>query len=87
MKDYKSTSPFPSEIVPKLLILSDENVEALSTISKQMSVYTFKVPNWEKAYNIGAAFMTKSILTMQLFKQNMNHSMQVQQVTLYTKRN
>lgn len=59
MKDYKSTSPFPSEIVPKLLILSDENVEALSTISKQMSVYTFKVPNWEKAYNIGAAFMTK----------------------------
>lgn len=59
VKDYKSTSPFPSEIVPKLLILSDENVEALSTISKQMSVYTFKVPNWEKAYNIGAAFMTK----------------------------
>ena len=59
VKDYKSTSPFPSKIVPKLLILSDENVEALSTISKQMSVYTFKVPNWEKAYNIGAAFMIK----------------------------
>ncbi|MED0873850.1 ABC transporter permease [Bacillus mobilis] len=60
VKDYKSTSPFPSEIVPKLLILSDENIEALSTISKQMSVYSFKVLNWEKAYNIGAAFTTKT---------------------------
>ncbi|MGH0779682.1 FtsX-like permease family protein [Bacillus cereus] len=59
VKDYKSTSPFPNWLVPKLLILSDENVEALSTISKQMSVYSFKVPNWEKAYNIGAAFITK----------------------------
>ncbi|MBG9838997.1 MULTISPECIES: ABC transporter permease [Bacillus cereus group] len=59
VKDYKSTSPFPNWLVPKLLIISDENVEALSTISKQMSVYSFKVPNWEKAYNIGAAFITK----------------------------
>ncbi|KKZ93763.1 ABC transporter permease [Bacillus wiedmannii] len=59
VKDYKSTSPFPNWLVPKLLIISDENVEALSTISKQMSVYNFKVPNWEKAYNIGAAFITK----------------------------
>ncbi|AXY06454.1 ABC transporter permease [Bacillus thuringiensis LM1212] len=59
VKDYKSTSPFPNWLVPKLLILSDENVEGLSTISKQMSVYSFKVPNWEKAYNIGAAFITK----------------------------
>ncbi|PHB47364.1 ABC transporter permease [Bacillus wiedmannii] len=59
VKDYKSTSPFPNGLVPKLLIISDENVEALSTISKQMSVYNFKVPNWEKAYNIGAAFITK----------------------------
>ncbi|MES5941051.1 MULTISPECIES: FtsX-like permease family protein [Bacillus] len=59
VKDYKSTSPFPSWLVPKLLIVSDENIEALSTISKQMSVYNFKVPNWEKAYNIGAAFKTK----------------------------
>ncbi|TXR95248.1 ABC transporter permease [Bacillus sp. SH7-1] len=59
VKDYKSTSPFPNWLVPKLLILSDENIETLSTISKQMSVYSFKVPNWEKAYNIGAAFITK----------------------------
>ncbi|MEI5914532.1 ABC transporter permease [Bacillus sp. RA(2023)] len=59
VKDYKSTSPFPNWLVPKLLILSDESVETLSTISKQMSVYSFKVPNWEKAYNIGAAFITK----------------------------
>ncbi|PEK25491.1 ABC transporter permease [Bacillus wiedmannii] len=59
VKDYKSTSPFPNWLVPKLLIISDENVEVLSTISKQMSVYNFKVPNWEKAYNIGAAFITK----------------------------
>ncbi|PGU11655.1 ABC transporter permease [Bacillus cereus] len=59
VKDYKSTSPFPNSLVPKLLIVSDENIEALSTISKQMSVYSFKVPNWEKAYTIGSAFMTK----------------------------
>ncbi|MED3395393.1 ABC transporter permease [Bacillus wiedmannii] len=59
VKDYKSTNPFPNWLVPKLLIISDENVEALSTISKQMIVYNFKVPNWEKAYNIGAAFITK----------------------------
>ncbi len=59
VKEYKSYNPFPNRLVPQLLILSDENVDALSTISKKMSVYSFKVPDWEKAYNIGSAFITK----------------------------
>ncbi|MDI6675186.1 ABC transporter permease [Bacillus wiedmannii] len=59
VKEYKGYNPFPNRLIYQLLILSDENVEVLSTISKQMSVYNFKVPNWEKAYNIGAAFITK----------------------------
>jgi len=42
-----------------LLILSDENVETLSTVSKQMSVYNFKVNDWEEAHTIGSAFITK----------------------------
>ncbi|HDR8185827.1 TPA: ABC transporter permease [Bacillus thuringiensis] len=59
VKDYTSYSPFPISLVPQLIVLSDENVEALSSISKQMSVYSFKVFEWEKAYNIGSAFITK----------------------------
>ncbi|ACK58750.1 TPA: FtsX-like permease family protein [Bacillus cereus] len=59
VKEYKSYSPFPNSLIYKLLILSDENVEALSTVSKQMSVYNFKVTDWEKAHNIGSAFITK----------------------------
>ncbi|MCC2389869.1 ABC transporter permease [Bacillus pacificus] len=59
VKEYKSYNPFPNRLLYQLLILSDENVEALSTISKQMSVYSFKVYDWEKAHNIGAAFTTK----------------------------
>ncbi|MES5952214.1 ABC transporter permease [Bacillus fungorum] len=59
VKEYKGYNPFPNNLIRKLLILSDENVEALSTISKQMSVYSFKVADWEKAYNIGSAFITK----------------------------
>lgn len=59
VKDYTSYSPFPIGLVPQLIVLSDENVEALSSISKQMSVYSFKVPDWEKAYSIGSAFITK----------------------------
>ena len=59
MKEYKSYNPFPNRLIYQLLILSDENVEALSTISKQMSVYSFKVYDWEKAHNIGSAFTTK----------------------------
>ncbi|MED1302017.1 ABC transporter permease [[Bacillus thuringiensis] serovar konkukian] len=59
VKEYKSYNPFPNRLIYQLLILSDENVEALSTISKQMSVYSFKVYDWEKAHNIGAAFTTK----------------------------
>lgn len=59
VKEYKSYSPFPNSLIYKLLILSDENVEALSTVSKQMSVYNFKVTDWEKAHNIGSSFITK----------------------------
>ncbi len=59
VKEYKSYNPFPNSLISHLLVLSDENVEALSSISKQMSVYNFSVPDWEKAYNIGSAFMTK----------------------------
>ncbi|HFK1791955.1 MULTISPECIES: ABC transporter permease [Bacillus] len=59
VKEYKSYNPFPNRLIYQLLILSDENVEALSTISKQMSVYSFKVYDWEKAHNIGSAFTTK----------------------------
>ncbi|UOB63359.1 ABC transporter permease [Bacillus thuringiensis] len=59
VKEYKSYSPFPNRLIYKLLILSDENVEALSTVSKQMSVYNFKVTDWEKAHNIGSSFITK----------------------------
>ncbi|WP_244997790.1 ABC transporter permease, partial [Bacillus paranthracis] len=53
VKEYKSYNPFPNRLIYQLLILSDENVEALSTVSKQMSVYSFKVKDWEKANNIG----------------------------------
>ncbi|XLP21280.1 FtsX-like permease family protein [Bacillus toyonensis] len=59
VKEYKSYSPFPNSLIYQLLILSDENVETLSTVSKQMSVYNFKVNDWEKAHNIGSAFITK----------------------------
>ncbi|MFD6508932.1 FtsX-like permease family protein [Bacillus sp. NPDC060175] len=59
VKDYTSYSPFPIGLVPQLIVLSDEHVEALSTISKQMSVYSFKVLDWEKAHNIGSSFITK----------------------------
>ena len=59
VKEYKSYNPFPNSLISQLLVLSDENVEALSSISKQMSVYSFKVMDWEKAHNIGSAFITK----------------------------
>ncbi|MGG8362698.1 ABC transporter permease [Bacillus cereus] len=59
VKEYKSYSPFPNSLIYKLLILSDENVEALSSVSKQMIVYNFKVTDWEKAHNIGSSFITK----------------------------
>ncbi|HDR4867787.1 TPA: ABC transporter permease [Bacillus cereus] len=59
VKEYKSYSPFPNSLIYKLIILSDENVEALSTVSKQMSVYNFKVTDWEKAHNIGSSFIIK----------------------------
>ncbi|AAT63582.1 MULTISPECIES: ABC transporter permease [Bacillus cereus group] len=59
VKEYKSYSPFPNSLIYQLLILSDENVEALSTVSKQMSIYNFKVTDWEKAHNIGSSFITK----------------------------
>ncbi|OUA54058.1 ABC transporter permease [Bacillus thuringiensis] len=59
VKEYKSYSPFPNSLIYKLLILSDENVEALSAVSKQMIVYNFKVTDWEKAHNIGSSFITK----------------------------
>ncbi|ATI50007.1 FtsX-like permease family protein [Bacillus tropicus] len=59
VKEYKSYNPFPNRLIYQLLILSDENVEALSTVSKKMSVYNFKVNDWEKAHNIGSAFTTK----------------------------
>ncbi|WP_002145172.1 FtsX-like permease family protein [Bacillus cereus] len=59
VKEYKSYTPFPNSLIHKLLVLSDENVEALSNVSKQMSVYSFKVNDWEKAHNIGSAFTTK----------------------------
>lgn len=59
IKEYKSYNPFPNSLISQLLVLSDENVEALSNVSKQMSVYSFKVLDWEKAYTIGSAFITK----------------------------
>ncbi|KAB2457973.1 ABC transporter permease [Bacillus sp. CH126_4D] len=59
VKEYKNYSPFSNSLIPQLLILSDKNVEALSTVSKQMSVYSFTVNDWEKAHNIGSAFITK----------------------------
>ncbi|HFU7055570.1 MULTISPECIES: ABC transporter permease [Bacillus] len=59
VKEYKGYNPFPNRLIYQLLILSDENVEALSTVSKQMNVYSFKVYDWEKAHNIGSAFITK----------------------------
>ncbi|PDZ47765.1 ABC transporter permease [Bacillus wiedmannii] len=59
IKEYKSYNPFPNSLISQLLVLSDENVEALSSASKQMSVYSFKVNDWEKANNIGSAFVEK----------------------------
>ncbi|MBE7121602.1 FtsX-like permease family protein [Bacillus cereus] len=59
IKEYKSYNPFPNILISQLLVLSDEKVEALSTVSKQMSVYSFKVYDWEKAHDIGSAFTTK----------------------------
>ncbi|HDR4420624.1 TPA: ABC transporter permease [Bacillus cereus] len=59
VKEYKNYNPFPSSLISTLLVLSDENVEALSSVSKQMSVYNFKVNDWEKAHNIGSEFITK----------------------------
>ena len=59
VKEYKNYNPFPDSLISILLVLSDENVEALSSVSKQMSVYSFKVNDWEKANNIGSAFVEK----------------------------
>ncbi|HDR6316658.1 TPA: ABC transporter permease [Bacillus thuringiensis] len=59
VKEYKNYNPFPNSLISQLLVLSDENVEALSSVSKQMSVYNFNVNDWEKAHNIGSAFITK----------------------------
>ncbi|MGE7861624.1 FtsX-like permease family protein [Bacillus mobilis] len=59
IKEYKSYNPFPNRLISQLLVLSDENVEALSSVSKQMSVYSFKVKDWEKANHIGSAFIEK----------------------------
>ncbi|HDR7445646.1 MULTISPECIES: FtsX-like permease family protein [Bacillus] len=59
VKEYKNYNPFPNSLIYQLLILSDENVETLSTVSKQMSVYNFKVNDWEEAHTIGSAFITK----------------------------
>ncbi|PQZ55801.1 MULTISPECIES: FtsX-like permease family protein [Bacillus] len=59
IKEYKSYNPFPNSLISQLVVLSDENVEALSNVSKQMSVYSFKVNDWEKAHDIGSAFTTK----------------------------
>lgn len=59
VKEYKSYNPFPNSLISQLLVLSDENVKALSNVSKQMSVYSFKVNDWEKAHDIGSAFTTK----------------------------
>ncbi|MGF9769392.1 FtsX-like permease family protein [Bacillus albus] len=59
VKEYKNYNPFPNSLISTLLVLSDENVEALSSVSKQMSVYNFKVNDWEKAHNIGSEFITK----------------------------
>ncbi|GAB6555463.1 FtsX-like permease family protein [Bacillus mobilis] len=59
VKEYKSYNPFPNRLIYQLLILSDENVETLSSVSKQMSVYSFKVKDWEKANHIGSVFIDK----------------------------
>ncbi|MGW6194100.1 FtsX-like permease family protein [Bacillus cereus] len=59
IKEYKSYNPFPNSLISQLLVLSDEKVKALSNVSKQMSVYSFKVNDWEKAHDIGSAFTTK----------------------------
>jgi putative ABC transport system permease protein len=59
IKEYKSYNPFPNSLISQLVVLSDEKVEALSNVSKQMSVYSFKVNDWEKAHDIGSAFTTK----------------------------
>ncbi|MCU5394902.1 FtsX-like permease family protein [Bacillus toyonensis] len=59
VKEYKNYNPFPNSLIYQLLILSDENVETLSTVSKQMSVYNFKVNDWEEAHTIGSTFITK----------------------------
>ncbi|PHB92304.1 ABC transporter permease [Bacillus wiedmannii] len=59
IKEYKSYNPFPNRLISQLLVLSDENVEALSSVSKQMSVYSFKVKYWEKANHIGSVFIDK----------------------------
>ncbi|MBE7105861.1 ABC transporter permease [Bacillus cereus] len=59
IKEYKSYNPFPNSLISQLVVLSDKNVEALSNVSKQMSVYSFKVNDWEKAHDIGSAFTTK----------------------------
>jgi len=59
VKEYKNYNPFPNSLISTLLVLSDENVEALSSVSKQMSVYSFKVKDWEKANNIGSVFIDK----------------------------
>ncbi|PFX71172.1 ABC transporter permease [Bacillus toyonensis] len=59
VKEYKNYNPFPNSLIYQLLILSNENVETLSTVSKQMSVYNFQVNDWEEAHTIGSAFITK----------------------------
>ncbi|MCR6849390.1 ABC transporter permease [Bacillus sp. IBL03825] len=61
VKEYKNYNPFPNSLISTLLVLSDANVEALSSASKQMSVYSFKVNEWEKAHNIGSEFIPKII--------------------------
>ncbi|EOW9528200.1 FtsX-like permease family protein [Bacillus cytotoxicus] len=57
VKGYKSDNVTPSSLIPYLLVLSDQDVSHLPKNAKHMTLYSYRVQNWEKANNIGAAYM------------------------------
>ena len=49
----------PSGIISNVLVLSDNTVQSLSYAMKHMTLYNFKVQNWENAHTIAESFINK----------------------------
>lgn len=51
----------PSEMFSNVIILSDNTVQSLTDVMKHMTLYNFKVQNWENTHTIAATFIQKLV--------------------------